>query len=96
MSFFTTPPRRQSNGNSQRGSAFLLRPTLTRNQTFPSDGAPARGGLPEAARGSLPTGKDAAKLKESAEKAHASRLRKDQSRKARLKAEGKSAYQRQT
>jgi hypothetical protein len=47
--------------------------------------------LPEAARGSLPGGKQLVKLRESAERAHASRLRKDRARKARIKAVKESA-----
>lgn len=52
--------------------------------------------LPEAARGALPTGREAAKVREQAKAAHASRQKKDKARKARLKAAGKSAYERQT
>jgi phage portal protein BeeE len=52
--------------------------------------------LPEKARGRLPSGPEVERLQAAAEKAHASRLAKDRARKARLKAEGRSAYQRQT
>jgi hypothetical protein len=52
--------------------------------------------LPEKARGSLPSGKLVTLLRQSAERAHESRLAKDRNRKERLKAEGKSAYERQT
>lgn len=46
--------------------------------------------LPERARGSLPTGDAVEKLRANAEKAHASRLAKDRTRKARIKAEKKA------
>lgn len=47
--------------------------------------------LPAAARGHLPSGDAVSKLRESAAKAHESRLKKDRARKARLKAEKAAA-----
>jgi hypothetical protein len=52
--------------------------------------------LPENARGSLPKGAAVKELRVKAAKASESRKLKDSTRKARLKAEGKSAYDRQT
>ena len=52
--------------------------------------------LPEKAKGGLPGGNALKKLRKSAANAHTSRLNKDRRRKERLKAEGKSAYERMT